>query len=456
MSRIDYGANKPEVVISLLFPSLPIKSITIEDAVRHEANPIALAPEFRRALQRSQFPLIVLFMGYSRAGKSTRLNQILTKGQNLRLPGPSVARGGPDPVTVGFQVCGPIPFDKLNDLHGLGLTINPDRNPDVFLVDSEGIDHLDESSRGFGKAMFALAQISAVNVIVLPGLMSLKDIPPLGNLFRTSKMIQSAECQIETGFAVLEHGIDPGSVMGETLVDGTEAFEESRHSQDARRKKKVCEYLNQGNVRFAEANVIVLDQPAFDNEVSYWNSLHDLMRFWYTIALKTLILPGRMLVDVFRLTVMAIQKCPSWKTLNIDCGEILTALVRKQFVRAKRSTAAEFPELIDDRIEDLTVEQLKQIRKSDFVAAVQGEIVSLFQAKANESHPFVCESFCTLFGQFCDELRSEAASAVNRIYGTQCARTVLIDKAKRLLTKADNEIKREVERLQNDIGRVED
>jgi hypothetical protein len=432
-----------------------MQSIEVKDAVLHKANPITLAPEFSRALQQSQFPLVVLFMGYSRAGKSTRLNQIVTKGNSLNLRGPFVARGGSDAVTVGFQACGPIPFDQLNDFHGLGLTIDRNRNPDVFLVDCEGMDHLDGSSPGFGKSMFALAQISAVNVIVFPALMSLKDIPPLTKLFQMSRIVQAADRQLETGFVVIEREIDPVSRTGDPLPDGTNEFEEGRHKQDMKRHKTVCQFLKQGNVRFKEENVLVLDQPTFENRVSYWNSLHDLMRGWYRIASKTLALPGKVLVEMFQMTIMTVQKLPNCDNLDIGFGELLTRLVREQFINAKRLTTGEFPELIDGPIQHLTVDELKQFKKWEFTADAQERVISLFQAKANEVHPFVCESFRTVFEEFCDELRSEVASSVNGVHLGHCTGTLLVDKVTRLLAKCENQIKSEVDHLQQDIGRVE-
>jgi hypothetical protein len=298
------------------------------DAVNHLANPIQLCPEFRNALQRSRFPFIVLFMGYSRAGKSTRLNQIITRGDSLTLPGPFVARAGSAGVTVGFQFRGPIRFSELNTLHGLGLTIDPARDADVFLVDCEGMDHLDGCSQGFGKSMFALCQLSAMNVIVYGTTMNEHDIAPLTMLFRMSKVVTDAERQVETGFAVMERDINPVSRRGNDLEDGTDEFEQARHRQDDSRKRTVYRLLRAGDVRCSESNFIVLEQPTFDNRTSYWNSLHDLMRFWYTIASRTLILPGTTLVDLFDRTVRIITRMPNCEDVDIDYASILAQLVR--------------------------------------------------------------------------------------------------------------------------------
>jgi hypothetical protein len=197
---------------------------SVFQAIDHESNPIRLTPQFQRALQASKDPHIILFMGCTRAGKSTRLNQIITREHKLDLTGPFVARGGSKAVTVGFQFCGPISFDELNHIHNLGLTIDETRNPDIFLIDCEGMDHLDGSCPGFGKSMFALSQLSSVNVIVMRGPMNRNDVLPLTTLFRMNKFLQNADRQIETGFAIIEREVGISVSHGDPPLDGSAEF----------------------------------------------------------------------------------------------------------------------------------------------------------------------------------------------------------------------------------------
>jgi hypothetical protein len=428
---------------------------TVYQVVDHEANPITLKPQFRDALQKSKFPFLILFMGYSRAGKSTRLNQILTKEEGFELPGPFVAQAGAKAVTLGFDFAGPVSFTDLNDLHGLGLTIDPNRDAEIFFVDCEGMDHLDGSSPGFGKSMFALCQLSVANVIVIHGAMTQNHVLPLTTLFRMSKIIQNTQNQIETGFTVIERNVGVVSPTGDTLEDGTPEFETVRHQQDASRKRVIYQLLRGGDVRCAEQNFQVLEQPTSENPISYWNSLRELMQFWYTIATKTLILPGTVLLSLFDRTVQIIDDTPNCDNVNIRFDAILTGFVRDTFTNARQAIVNEFDTLITHPIQRLTVNELKRFQKPAFIVATQETVISGFKTKANELHPFVCESFRYIFDEFCDGLRNQISTQVNEIHLLHCAGTLLLDKAANLLAKVDQEVSQKSELLQNDLQLVE-
>jgi hypothetical protein len=427
----------------------------VRKALDHEANPIALTPEFRAALEASKFPVIVLFMGYSRAGKSTRLNQIITRGDSLNLPGPFVARRGSKAVTVGFDVCGPLSFAELNELHGLGLALDPNRTPDLFLIDCEGMDHLEGCSQGFGKSMFALCQLSVINVIVIGTAMNQNDVVPLTTLFRMSKVVQSAEQQIETGFVVLEREVDVVGPNGEDLTDGSPEFEQSRHRQDAERKSVVYRLLRAADVRCAEQNFIVLEQPVFDHRTSYWNSLHDLMRFWYAISMKTLVLPGSTLISLFEKTVQIIARVPNCNHVNIRFDTILTELVRDEFTTAKESVVSQFDTLIVQPICNLAVDDLKRFKKAQFIATTQANAVKAFIQKANELHPFVCESFRVICAGLSEGIKAEVASITTSTHLSHCIAVLLLDKVRRLLAKTDAVIQREAATLRDNLELVQ-
>jgi chromosome segregation ATPase len=106
-------------------------------------------------------------------------------------------------------------------------------------------------------------------------------------------------------------------------------------------------------------------------------------------------------------------------------------------------------------IESLTVAQLKQFRKAAFISEIQGRALSSFEAKSNELHPFVCESFRGIFAIFAEALRAQAELRVNETYLSHCARTLLVDKTRRLLAKVDATIDREAQRLQQNLQLVE-
>jgi hypothetical protein len=285
--------------------------------------------------------------------------------------------------------------------------------------------------------------------------MSLKDVVPLTTLFHMSKVIQGTDRQIETGFAIIEHAVDVAGPNGEDLNDGTPEFEQMRRNQDIDRKQTIYRFLAGANVRCSERNLIVLEQPEFEHIESYWNSLRDLMRFWYETATRTLVLPGSALLGLFDKTVEIVTRVFNCENVNIRFDVILTTLIRDEFLKARTTVAVTFDDLFVQPIMRLTIPELKQLRKDRYIAQSQETAVAAFATAANEIHPFVCESFQVIFAEFRDGIRDEIATLIGTTYLNRCVAILLLDKVERLLMKVDAEIQQEFEKLRNHLELVE-
>jgi hypothetical protein len=101
-----------------------------------------LSVDFVNALNKSLNPFIIMFIGNYRAGKSTRLNQIVSGQINSTMPFRS--NGGKDHITIGFQFLGPISIAQLGEIYGINLSVQ--HNPDIFLIDCEGLSNLGKSN----------------------------------------------------------------------------------------------------------------------------------------------------------------------------------------------------------------------------------------------------------------------------------------------------------------------
>jgi hypothetical protein len=79
-----------------------------------------LSLDFRSGLQASRNPIIVMFVGNGRFGKSERKNQILI-GQ-MRQHSPFKSVGGTKPARMGFQYWGPVRLEDIGDIHEITQT----------------------------------------------------------------------------------------------------------------------------------------------------------------------------------------------------------------------------------------------------------------------------------------------------------------------------------------------
>jgi hypothetical protein len=118
--------------------------------------------QFNARLRASNSPYIILLLGDARTGKSTRGNQLLAHEPKSRKP--FKAEMGLVPITRGFQYVGPLKFRDLETIHHIRLQVPSD--PDIFVIDCEGLHSLVEATPTLKKAMFSLSQLASMTVLV--------------------------------------------------------------------------------------------------------------------------------------------------------------------------------------------------------------------------------------------------------------------------------------------------
>jgi hypothetical protein len=125
--------------------------VQIRSLLTFNESDFELSPEFREALGQPSRALIIILVGGDGVGTSGRLNQIVIR--NLRMMCPFRSEPGTSPVTDAFQFCGPIKFADFGRLDGIDFRSTKD--PDIFMVDCEGLYALSQTAPGAKKAAVA-------------------------------------------------------------------------------------------------------------------------------------------------------------------------------------------------------------------------------------------------------------------------------------------------------------
>jgi hypothetical protein len=256
-----------------------------------DGSDFRLTKELVDALNASTNPFLILFFGNSRAGKSTRINQVVTK--RILPTGPLRALAGFRPVTHGFQAIGPLSFEHLFQTHGISLPTV--LSIDLFLVDCEGMNSLEQSSPGLKKAIFSLIQISNLHVLVRGDPVSYANLNSICALFG----LRLAFSQELEGFAV-------GTVIMQRDVgvdcDGMTSLDDRdkrRLSEDNYWCEKFLEEFRRKHVLFGEGELQVLLQPDFSDPELYWKSMNDFISYVHAIASKRRIVTSMELLARF-------------------------------------------------------------------------------------------------------------------------------------------------------------
>jgi hypothetical protein len=86
-----------------------------------------------------------------------------------------------DPVTKRFQYFGPFKFDHRSQIHGIPLSVPCD--PDLFLIDCEGLHSLSSTTAFLKQATFALSQMVSMTVLVMKDMVNHENIENVRSMF---------------------------------------------------------------------------------------------------------------------------------------------------------------------------------------------------------------------------------------------------------------------------------
>jgi hypothetical protein len=287
-----------------------------------------LSPEFRQALEKSPNPLVVTILGNSRVGKTERLNQLVTR--TLLGKGPFLSNEGAEPVTKTFQFCGPIQFAELARLHKLDLTSEMD--PDIFLIDCEGLHSLAATRPGLKRATFALAQISTLPVLVVHGMLNHDNISSARSLFVLSQAFIPDALRLRVGTVCMMRDVGVRGGSGDVAVR-----DRGRQEQDRQQTDRVISVLNDNRLRFDSRNFQVLAQPTFEDQELYWKSIDDFLVFMRYQADTRKRIPGAFLCGLFDTAKPAITKMSDFETSNIPLEAIIDSHIRYKLESARHS-----------------------------------------------------------------------------------------------------------------------
>jgi hypothetical protein len=374
-----------------------------------------LNPSFKEKLRRSNNPVLIAFQGKSRAGKSTRLNQLITR--KIRSTKPFVSKGGALSVTKNFQYYGPISLEEFGKIHNINLINNVNSNSDIFVIDAEGMDHIDGSSNFLRAAMFAISQMAYVNVIMLAALINQNDIRELKSFFGVSKRLKNAS----------NSSINPGTVIFERTIgidfeyeDGTEEFESARKIQDETQKGKILELLNQEKINCDKDNLVVLCQPDFDYPLSYWLCMDDFIHFVGKIIQKSFPISGSIFVDLFSEVIKCINGISDFDNPDIPFEQIFQNLIINSFLETKKISINYANSIIPTEIEHLEKEELKSFSKSNFREGQLLKIQDFFLTKANELFPNITNDFPDQFEEYKNQMIKEIDTLIHVKYLQKC------------------------------------
>ena len=132
-----------------------------------------ISKDFKEILKNCKNPHIICIYGDARTGKSTKMNQIIngTKSENyfdLKTPFKTL-REIHTTMTKGCNFYGPIKAGKIANLNNLNKSDYEEiENDELFFVDTEGLNSIDETTKSCVSGILTILQVAAIKILYIP------------------------------------------------------------------------------------------------------------------------------------------------------------------------------------------------------------------------------------------------------------------------------------------------
>jgi septin family protein len=341
--------------------------------------------QFKIDLAASRYPFIVVFIGNGRAGKSTRLNQLLL--HVLKSDRPFEAYNGGAPVTMKFQYVGPCKFQQFSRLHCIDIQVDSD--PDIFLIDCEGLHSLETQTAALKQATFALSQMASMTVLVMKEQVNFENVENMHSLLILSHAFSRQLPGFSIGTTIMMRDVGIRSPRGQQLT-----FDQKnclRQQSDVEQRHKILDILNAQRVSFSDRDLLVLAQPDFEETDLYWKSIEDFLYFVAAIAVDRAQISGQSLLELFEEAKPSIMEVTDFSNPSIPFERIIQHITARYLARASSTAIDDCETEINEWLRQLKNDDLRRGLDVDFVGDMIVRRIRIFEERSEQLFPHLLE-----------------------------------------------------------------
>jgi hypothetical protein len=386
-----------------------------------DENEFKPSQQFADDLNASASPFIIMLVGNGRAGKSTRANQLVR--HELQCDSPFEALSGSEPVTMKFQYCGPFKFGQLSQIHGIQLQVDSD--PDIFLIDCEGLHALGTTTAVLKQATFALSQMVSMTVLVMKDLVNHDNIDDVRSLFDLSHAFSRNLPGFEIGTTIMMREVGIRYPGGKELT--SEEKNQIRQESDCKQRGRILEVLNRARVRFSDHDLLVLAQPMFDEPDLYWKSMNDFLFFAASVAGRRKSISGKSLLALLDEATPSIMMITDFSNPSIPFEQIMQNVTNRYLKEACDIAIANVETDVRDRMRQLNSGCLREGIDICFIGDVVVRCIRAFEIKAEELFPNTLVYSPDNTKRYRESIKENIESMINTLFVKQCISVLIPD-----------------------------
>jgi hypothetical protein len=408
----------------------------------HDQTDFSMTDEFKSDLKSANSPFLIVLVGNGRAGKSTRANQLVK--HELEPDGPFVADSGMDPVTMGFQYVGPFKFGTLAQIHGIEL--NVDGDPDVFLIDCEGLHSLGEATPALKKATFALSQLASITLLVMGEPVNHQNIDHVRALLLLSHAFSRDLPGFANGTTIMMREIGVPSEKGRK--QSIEELDEKRKHSDDEQRVKIIHLLDEANVHCTPETLLVLAQPQLYRQTElYWKSIQDFLKFAAIIASLRENITGSSLIDLFMEAKPLIMQVEDFANPSLPFDQVLDKITNDYLETAYNHAIHIVDDKIGKLIDIINSIELRNGLHVDFIAKQIEFAMHLFKETAERRLPHLLDYAPAKTHAFQERVKNDVQTSCNNRFLERCSAVLLPELQIEIIEQAKVEIQAEIEKL---------
>lgn len=269
---------------------------------------------------------IVVFVGQSRIGKSTRCNQLVEGMKKLRAKKPFKVNADDEGVTQGFDAY-VIRKSELAHNFGIELDNNNEKDGYVCIIDTEGTENLQNPSSNLLKGLIVVQQIASVIVFFNRLSINASVIKELKKQICFSRILSESQALVNAGLVFMSSdvGIDKDEFQTQ------EEQEDYRKKRDQERKKEMLNLLDDDGIRIPEDSFCMIKQTEFKDKPIYWNSMKDLADFIIKTLNKREAMSPDVLIDLTNELGDQVSNMDELDGTNISFSNAYSIIMRRLY-----------------------------------------------------------------------------------------------------------------------------
>jgi hypothetical protein len=382
-----------------------------------------------------------MFVGKSRAGKSTRLNQLI--GRKLRSLRPFNGDSEANPVAMKFQYVGPLKFQDLSRVHGIDLQV--DSNPDIFLIDCAGLNSSGNTPQVVKQATFALSHMVSMTVLVMKKKVNQETIQNARALFVLNHTLSRQLPGFSIGTTIMMRDAGIHCPKGQKLT--LDERNGMRKEADLEQRMKLLEILNDDQIPFSETDVLVLAQPQLEEPNLYWKSIEDFLHFMTVVAAKRSQISGQSLLELFEGAKLSIMQVTDFSDPLMTRDRTMQNITIRYLKEASSTAIKDGEKHIKEWLTQLNGDNLRGGLDIHFVGDTLMRCLSVFEEKAEQLLPHLLEHSPEQTQQYRELIKNRIEMISNQLFVKQCIGGLL----PRIKDEIVEEIRQDISKEINEI-----